>query len=172
MRKSTAAQIAASRRNGARSRGPLTDQTRAKSALNALKHGLTSSTILLDDENPDRFQDLLNDLLADLCPQSSLEFCAIEEMATAKWKQRRAWQLETNALNEAAAECHAPGSRPLQAWRKLHHRRNHDFQNILLRQTRLDHEFDRALRRFRALEAMRPEQLTEETPNGKIEPGN
>ena len=55
---------------------------------------------------------------------------------------------------------------------ELHNRRNHDSQNILLRQTRLDHEFNRALRRLRALEALRPEQLTNEAPSGKIEPEN
>ena len=53
-RKPTPAQIQASRRNGARSTGPLTPQTRALSARNALTHGLTASTILLDGESRER----------------------------------------------------------------------------------------------------------------------
>ena len=169
MRKSTPAQLAASRRNGARSRGPLSDETRSKVARNALKHGLTSATIVLDGEDPERFQELLDDLLADFSPQTSLEFCAIEEMAAAKWRQRRAWHIETVALNEAEAECPGgpPGSRTRQAWRKLHSRHDREFENVLLLGHRLDTQFDRALNRFLRLESQR---LTEELPDGKIEP--
>ena len=169
MRKSSPAQLAASRRNGARSRGPLSDETRSKVARNALKHGLTSSSVVLDREDPERFQELLDDLIADFAPQTSLEFCAIEEMAAAKWRQRRAWQIETAALNEAEAESSAtsPASRSRQAWRKLHSRGDREFESVLLLGHRLDSQFDRALKRFLILESQR---LTEELPDGKIEP--
>ena len=156
MRNSTVAQVAVPRRSGPRSCGPVSDQTRAKSALHALKHGLTAT--VLGDQDLDRFNNR--------CPQRSLEFCAIEEMATAKWKRR---QLETHTLNEDAAESDALGGRPVQA---CHHRANHNLPNTLLLQTRLGHEFNCDFRRFRALEALRTEQLTEEVPNGKIEPEN
>ena len=64
MRKSSPAQLATFRRN-------LADETRSKVARNAFKHGLTSATIVLDAEDPERFQKLLNDLLAEAeaaCP--------------------------------------------------------------------------------------------------------
>ena len=171
MHKSSPAQIAASRRNGARSRGPLSDETRAKVARNALKHGLTSGTVVLEGENKDRFQELLSDLVADFAPQTSLEFCAIEEMAAAKWRQRRAWLIETTSLNEAEAASAAdtPAARTRDAWRRLHAGDGREFQNVILLGHRLDCQFDRALNRFLKLESQR---LTEEQPHGKIEPGN
>lgn len=178
MRKSTPAQIAASRRNGARSRGPLSEATRAKVARNALKHGLTASTTVLDSENRDRFDELLSDLLADLAPQTTLEFCAVEEMAAAKWKQRRAWQLETTALNSAQAEADHPSAhgRSLQAWRKLHRRAERDFASLLHLEHRLDRQYDRAFTRFLKLEEQRQAEQTnttsQENENGKFEPEN
>ena len=50
------ARALASRRNGARSRGPTTAAGKARSARNALQHGLCARTVLLDDEDADRLE--------------------------------------------------------------------------------------------------------------------
>ena len=51
--------------NGAKSKGPKSPETRAKSAANSLRHGLTAvSTITLDCESPDEFKKLLADFVA------------------------------------------------------------------------------------------------------------
>jgi hypothetical protein len=53
------ARVLASRRNGARSRGPKTAAGRARSAGNALKHGLCARRLtLLADEDAAEFRDL------------------------------------------------------------------------------------------------------------------
>ena len=49
---------------------------------------------------------------------------------------------------------------------------NHNRQSIPLLQARLNLKLNRVFRRACAPQAQRSEQLTEETPNGKIEPGN
>ena len=47
------AQIEASRRNGARSRGPITAEGKASASRNALKHDLTAMHhLVLEDEAP------------------------------------------------------------------------------------------------------------------------
>lgn len=152
------AQIEASRRNGARSRGPLSAESRARSARNSLKHGLTANTILLDGESQERFQQLLDDLLADLCPESTLEFSAVEEIAVALWKQRRSWAMEAAFYRESSGRHPATSQdaigRATQAWRQLH-KRGHDFHNLLTQQARVNHQLDRAYRRFRDFAALR-----------------
>jgi hypothetical protein len=53
------ARAAASRKNGARSRGPKTEQGKARSAQNALKHGLRAHKyVVLPDEDAAEFKAL------------------------------------------------------------------------------------------------------------------
>ena len=54
------AQIDASRRNGARSRGPTTEAGKARASRNALTHGLTAMQYLvIEDEAPDELEALI-----------------------------------------------------------------------------------------------------------------
>ena len=99
MRQRTRAQIEASRRNGALSRGPITAQGKTIVAHNAITHGLTAKVNVISTEDRPAFDALLQSFLATFAPQSDPEFCAVEEMATAKWKIRRAWALETARLD-------------------------------------------------------------------------
>jgi hypothetical protein len=49
----------ASRRNGARSRGPKTPEGKARSAQNAFKHGMRAQKyVVLPEEDADEFADL------------------------------------------------------------------------------------------------------------------
>jgi len=52
-------QIQASKTNGARSRGPITEQGKRNSSRNSARHGLLSQTVVLNDESAARFQQLL-----------------------------------------------------------------------------------------------------------------
>jgi hypothetical protein len=89
------------RTNGAKSRGPTTDEGKAKSSRNALKHGLTagSGNILLDREDRDEFDETLNKLLGIHEPATPAEKDIVEEMFAARWRIRRMWTIETGLLN-------------------------------------------------------------------------
>jgi hypothetical protein len=61
------ARQAASRRNGARSRGPGTAAGKVRSSKNALRHGCAArKLVLLDDENPAEFRAFAKALQAEL----------------------------------------------------------------------------------------------------------
>jgi hypothetical protein len=90
-----------SRANGAKSRGPTTDEGKEKSSRNAIKHGLTagSGNILLDCESQDEFDEVQKKLLGIHAPATPAEKDIVEEMIAARWRTRRMWTIETNLLN-------------------------------------------------------------------------
>ena len=71
------------------SRGPRTNEGKAKSSQNALKHGLTARYALLPDEDPVLRRQLSARLVADLKPQGALERELVERFAHLSWRLRR-----------------------------------------------------------------------------------
>jgi hypothetical protein len=88
----------ASRTNGAKSRGPVTEEGKQASSQNRLAHGLLSKRIVLPGESQEEFDELLNSLLDEHQPQTPTELALVENMATARWRQQRVWTLETAGL--------------------------------------------------------------------------
>src|SRR3981081_2605014 len=92
-------QIQASRANGAKSRGPVTPEGRARSSQNAIRHGFNAQTLVLGNESPDEFEKLLLSYIARWQPADAVEMDLVEEMVAAKWRQRRMWGVETAAYD-------------------------------------------------------------------------
>jgi len=105
----TEKQIEASRINGRKSRGPVTAMGRDRIRTNALKHGLTARLVVWRNESPEQFQTLLMALLERFSPTNDVEFLCVEEMAMAKWRQRRMVGMETAAGNEQLEETRREG---------------------------------------------------------------
>ena len=90
---------AASRRNGARSQGPRTAAGKARTARNALKHGLRARRlVLLDDENATEFRAFQAAARAELAPSGTLQSELVERIVTAAWRARRGDRLEAALL--------------------------------------------------------------------------
>ena len=102
-------QIAASKMNGSKSRGPVTALGKDRIRSNALQHGLTARLALWRNENAAHFQDLFIALLDRFSPANDVEFLCVEEMAMAKWRLRRVVGLETTLGNQRLAETTAEG---------------------------------------------------------------
>ncbi len=89
----------ASRRNGATSRGPRTAGGKARSARNALTHGLRARKIvLLDDEDAAEFRAFASALQAELAPEGVLQADLVARIVMAAWRARRADKLEAGVL--------------------------------------------------------------------------
>ncbi|HEX6011686.1 MAG TPA: hypothetical protein VFY87_07770 [Geminicoccaceae bacterium] len=101
------AQVEASRRNGARSRGPVTPEGKRRSSRNALKHGLAAlHHLVLADEDPGELEELTARLLAEIGPECELEARLVRRLAVAFWKGERAERVEVALLDGA------PGIKP------------------------------------------------------------
>jgi hypothetical protein len=90
----TEKQKAASRANGARSRGPKSPEGKARSAQNSVRHGLLARAVVLPGESREKFDQLLTLINEDLRPQSAIEHLFVGKMVAAHWRQLRIWELE------------------------------------------------------------------------------
>ncbi|MCL6609358.1 MAG: hypothetical protein K6T74_14830 [Geminicoccaceae bacterium] len=102
------AQSEAARRNGARSRGPVTAEGKARASRNALRHGLCSTRSLAPGEDAAAFAALRADLLDEAAPRSRLEALLLERLALTFWKLARCDRLEATL---ATIEPHCPAGR-------------------------------------------------------------
>ena len=102
------AQIEASRRNGARSKGPVTEEGKARASRNALKHGLTAMEhLVLEDEVPDDLEELIETVAEEVAATTEIESRLARRLAVAFWKSERADKIET-ALFDAAPRIRPP----------------------------------------------------------------
>jgi hypothetical protein len=97
------AQINASRTNGAKSRGPITAEGKARSAPNATRHGLLSRSVLPDPKSQKAFNQLREALIREFEPHDPFELLLVEKMASFAWRQRTVRSLETATLAGAVA---------------------------------------------------------------------
>ena len=88
------AQMRANTNNAQRSTGPRTDEGKAASAYNAMRHGMRAAGVLLPDEDPQPLADLHAELLRDLSPRGSMQRLLFDRIVAAAWRLRRAHVVE------------------------------------------------------------------------------
>lgn len=100
-------QIAANRRNAQQSTGPRTPEGKARSAMNALVHGLTARRIVLPTEDPRAFARFVRAMRADLKPTGPVQALLAGRVIEAAWRLRRAGAAEEALVRRALEEYHA-----------------------------------------------------------------
>jgi hypothetical protein len=98
-----------SRINGSKSNGPKTPEGRQRSSLNALKHGLCSTSALLSNECGDLFEAHREGYIAHFAPAGTVELDLVDQIVAASWRLRRALAMESAAyereMDRRAPEC-------------------------------------------------------------------
>jgi hypothetical protein len=115
--------LEANRLNALKSTGPRTPEGRAKSALNAIKHGLCAQTVIISSENSDEFRVFAKNLTTDFAPINQVERNMVKRIVSLSWRLERATKYESLVLDkilkaqfEADTQCQcgtaAPGCDP------------------------------------------------------------
>jgi hypothetical protein len=146
------ARAEASRRNGAKSRGPKTTEGKTRSAQNALKHGMRAQKhVVLPDEDALEFAELQAALLEELAPVGALQAVLARRVAIAAWRLARADRIETELFAEHRWD---GGDLGLALIRDGNGTRS--FETLMRYRGAAMAEFLRALRTLKALQAARP----------------
>ncbi len=90
------AQLAANRANALHSIGPVTDEGKAKSSMNAVKTGLTGRTILLPTDDAVIYQQHRDRHFSELSPATDRERALVQIVADAEWRLLRIHPLEAS----------------------------------------------------------------------------
>ena len=136
---STVAQSLANFANAQLSTGPKTEQGKAASSQNSLKHGLTAKTALLPGEDPAEYQSLIHGMTTDLAPGNTLESSLTKELIDLQWRLLRIPRLEAILLDAEMPDFKA-------------------LNNISLHAARMKRQYSATLKEFLQLQAVRKQQ--------------
>jgi hypothetical protein len=97
-------QIEANRRNALKSTGPTTPEGKERSRHNALRHGLTSETVIAALEDAEDYQAFEAAIIADYDAESAVERELVLRLASVLWRLRRATGIETALFESVTTE--------------------------------------------------------------------
>jgi hypothetical protein len=98
----SAAQFAANRANAQFSTGPRSGEGKARSARNAIRHGLTSRQLIVREDERADFETLRDALVEELAPQGAVETVTFHELLHAAWNLHRFRRLEAESFTGIA----------------------------------------------------------------------
>jgi hypothetical protein len=148
----TPARAEASRRNGAKSKGPKTAEGKARSAQNALKHGLRAERfVVVGDEDPREFAAFEAALLSELAPEGALQTLLAGRIVRAAWRLQRADQIEAELFAREMQSPFGGGNLGLALIRDCNGARA--FDTLLRYRGAAQAELSRSLRMLKALQA-------------------
>ncbi len=90
------AKVAANRRNACRSTGPRTLVGKARSSKNAVRHGLLSTTVVLPDEDAEKFNTFRDNVATRLDPHGEVEHLLVDKIVMSAWRLARMYRIEVS----------------------------------------------------------------------------
>jgi hypothetical protein len=151
------ARAEASRKNGAKSKGPVTPEGKARASRNALKHGLRAEHfVVVEGESPEAFAAFEAALVADLAPAGALQTLLAGRIARAAWRLERAERIEVELFAREMDGPFGDGDLGLALIRDGNGARA--FDTLLRYRGAAQAEFSRALRLLKELQAEAAQQ--------------
>ncbi len=150
--------------NPNQSTGPRTEEGKTRSALNALRHGLTGRTIVMPYEDMHQYHIFCKRLFQTLAPETPLEEQYAQTFCDTQWRLNRARSLEDAMLSlghsEEAGEIETnhPQVHAVLTAARVFRNDNKSFLNLSLYEQRLNRTLEKSLRDLKALQAERKAQ--------------
>ena len=113
--------LEANRANAKRSTGPTSEPGKARSKMNALKHGLSAKKIVIGDEDPRDFEALRAALERDFQPETALESELVDQLTGLWWRLRRVPAIEAAIVKARDAEAYSSVHSEVESgtWRQI-----------------------------------------------------
>ena len=172
-------QIEANRRNALKSTGPKSNEGKAAVALNALKHGLYSSTLLLPEDDPAEYENLCRLHVDHYQPEGLEELDLVQQIVASKWELTRVNLMKQGACAAARRwlkRSETPGNEihPTATEILIEVGRDPDCSKSIARvsqiEGRLERRAERARRELKKLQAERAAQTQPPDPQPQPQP--
>src|ERR1017187_3174364 len=141
-----------------------TQEGKARSSMNALRHGLTARVVVLPSEDMDAYQAFPKEIVDSLDPQTPVERQFAQTVADNQWRINRIRSIEDGMLGmghfEAAGNFDCPSSEIHAAMTAARAFRDDSktFVNLSIYEQRLHRSMKEALRQLKELQAERRER--------------
>ena len=166
------ARLAANRENAQKSSGPVTPEGKAKSSLNAVKHGLTGATVMFANaDDAKNYARHAADYQQQLQPVGPEESALVQSIADIRWRLATIPVLELGILAMGSAEI--IDTNP-DYWTKpenqtklaieVRRRNKKELRNLALQENRLARRRERAAAELRTLQSARKAREEESRP--------
>ena len=152
------------RENAQHSTGPRTEAGKQRSALNALRHGLTGQVVVMPTEDLEAYQRHLVSFTDEYNPQGATESNLVQSLADTSWRLNRVAALEANLLTLAAARqpnplSDAPGQvQDAMAIVAALESQSKALANLSLHSQRLSRQFEKTVAQLRQIQETRRAQ--------------
>src|SRR5271163_4098404 len=158
------AQYAANRLNAEKSKGPTSPQGKARSSMNALRHGLTARVVVLPAEDMDAYKKFSLEMVESLDAQTPVERQFAQTVVDNQWRINRIRSIEDGMLGlghfEAAGDfdCPSPEIHSAMTAARAFREDSKAFVNLSIYEQRLHRSMKEALRQLRELQTERRER--------------
>ena len=121
--------------------GPRTDEGKAASSRNSLRHGLTATQVVLPGEDPAAYDALRQTLMDSHHPAEGIETILVDQIAQCVWRLNRARAIERDVLEQ---DLTAPDNAS-----------DGKLEKVMRYMASIEREFHRAVRELTNLQSLR-----------------